>query len=119
MNSSMNTFVVDLLVDAVRRQSWYRSKANTIHAGIALVGSVLAFVATMEFANDPRWAGGLALAIQFIGVVAVKLTRNGFQVSQAAELSAAANDHGAPALPDAVWSDLVTVDTGRHRLIEG
>lgn len=110
----MNPFIVDLLVNAVREQSWYRQHANTVNAGVALLGSVLAFVATLTIAQDARWAGALALAIQLVGVVAVRLTRNGVSISQAEQLSAAAVTP-SPGLPDGVWSDLVVPPTARGR----
>lgn len=115
----MNPFIVDIVVGAVRQQSWYRKNANTIHAGVALLGSVLTFVATLAVAQDPRWAAGLAFAVQTIGVVGIKLTRNGLQESAAPMLAAAAPADPRPALADTVWSDLVEVVEGRigkHRL---
>lgn len=115
----MNPFIVDLVVGAVQKQSWYRKNANTIHAGVALLGSVLTFVATLAIAQDPTLAAGLALAVQTVGVVGVKLTRNGLQESAAPMLAAEAPAGPRPTLADTVWSDLVEVVEGRigkHRL---
>lgn len=117
----MNTFVEDMVAEAIRRQPWYQKNANTIVAGLTALSAILSFVATAGFGLPPLVAAGIPVAVNTIGVVATKLMPNGVQYSTAKKLSAT-QAASAPAVAAAGMSviaaeiERVRGYVGQHRL---
>ena len=115
----MNPFLQEVVAEAVRRQPWYQRNANTIVAGIGAVASVLSFVLTLSLGLPETVVAGIGAAIPVLTAFAVKLTRNGVQMSTAAKLEstplarASMPDDGLPVY-DGPTSAPAYV--GKHRL---
>ena len=84
----MNPFLQEVVAEAVRRQPWYQRNANTIVAGIGALASVLSFVLTLSLGLPESVVAGIGAAIPVLTAFAVKLTRNGVQMSTATKLEA-------------------------------
>ena len=98
----MNPFLQEVVAEAVRRQPWYARNANTIVAGIGALASVLSFVLTLSLGLPENVVLAIGAAIPVLTTFAVKLTRNGVQMSTAARLEstptarASMQDEGLP-----------------------
>lgn len=84
----MNTFIQDVVTQAVRNQKWYQKNANTIVAGLVLLSAILSFVLTLGLDLPPQVAAGIPVVATFIGTIVTKLTKNGVQPSTAKKLEA-------------------------------
>lgn len=82
----MNPFLQEVVAEAVRRQPWYARNANTIVAGLGAVAAVLSFVLTLSLGLPENVVLAIGAAIPVLTAFAVKLTRNGVQMSTAARL---------------------------------
>ena len=107
----MNPFLQEVVAEAVRRQPWYARNANTIVAGIGALASALSFVLTLSLGLPENVVLAIGAAIPVLTAFAVKLTRNGVQMSTLAKLEAVAPRElpvydGPTSTPDHV---------GRHR----
>ena len=86
----MNPFLQEIVVSAVKNQTWYQRNANTIVAGLVALASILSFVATLELNLPAVVAAAIPAAVTLIGTLVTKLTRNGVQMSTLAKLEAVA-----------------------------
>lgn len=82
----MNMLITEVVADALRKQKWYQKNANTIVAGITLLISALSFLVSLELGLPALVAAGIPVAVQALGTIATKLTRNGIQPSTAGKL---------------------------------
>ena len=109
----MNALLYDLVAEAVKAQPWYRKNANTIVAGLTLLGTALSFIIALELDLPPVVTLALPIAVQTVGTFATKLTVNGMQLNHVDKLAAtpaAARLTSTPFLPTA---DVVTAEIQR------
>ena len=115
----MNPFLQEVVAEAVRRQPWYQRNANTIVAGIGAVASVLSFVLTLSLGLPENVVLAIGAAIPVLTTFAVKLTRNGVQMSTATKLESTATARAS--MPDTglpVYDGPTSAPAyvGKHRL---
>lgn len=86
----MNNMILDIVVEGLRRQTFYQKNANTIHAGIGLVISLLSFLVTVPLGLPAPVVAAIPVAIQVLTTIGIKFTRNGIQPGTADALADAA-----------------------------
>ena len=129
----MNKMIESVVLEAVRRQPWFKRYSNTVVAGIGAVAAILSFVATLSLPIPEQWAGAIPAAISFLTALGIKLTVNGIAPSAARKLSPVVDEQEEPvrpasSVPDVtpsvsglpVWDQPSSIPdegyTGRHRL---
>lgn len=86
----MNNMVLDIVVEGLRRQTFYQKNANTIHAGIGLLISLLSFLVTIPMGLPTPLVAAIPVVIQTLTTIWIKFTRNGIQPGTASVLADAA-----------------------------
>lgn len=87
--------LVDVLRAKLDAQPWYRTYANTVTTLVTLAVNALWLLVSLGVDVDPTVIGGVASAIQALGVVGVKLTPNGVTRRQIDDLEAYVGRHRA------------------------
>lgn len=82
-----------ILRDRLAEQPWWRTYANTVTTVVTLGVNVLWVLISLGVDVDPTVIGAVAAAIQALGVVGVKMTKNGVTVRQIDELTEYAGRH--------------------------
>ena len=129
----MNQMIESVVLEAVRRQPWWKRYANTVVAGIGAVAAVLSFVATLNLPIPEQWAGAIPTAVAFLTALGIKLTKNGLAPSALEKINPVVDEQEEPvkpasSVPDVtpsvsglpVWDQPSSIPdegyTGRHRL---
>lgn len=89
----MNTFIQNMVVEAVKNQPWYQRNANTIVAGIGFFAALLTFVATLPLNLPDQVHAALPVVVAFLTAVAIKFTPNGVQLRTADKLERTETAH--------------------------
>ena len=92
----MNSLIENWILEAVRRQPFYKRYANTIVAAIGALAAVLSFVATLPLDIDERWSGALPAVISVLTMIGIKLTKNGIAPSAVDKVRPVADEQPAP-----------------------
>lgn len=87
------TDLTDILRDKLAEQPWYRTYANTATTLVTLGVNLVWILTSLGVDIDPTIIGGVAAAIQALGVVGVKLTPNGVTQRQIDDLDAYVGRH--------------------------
>src|SRR5699024_9826392 len=129
----MNQMIESVVLEAVRRQPWWKRYANTVVAGVGAVAAVLSFVATLNLPIPDRWDAAIPTAVAFLTALGIKLTKNGLAPSALEKLGPVMDEQEEPAKPASsgpgvtppvsgvpVWDQPTSIPdegyTGRHRL---
>ncbi|MGC5249487.1 hypothetical protein ACPXB3_21485 [Gordonia sp. DT219] len=84
-----------ILRDKLAEQPWWKKYANTVTTAITLGVNVLWVLVSLGVDIDPTIIGGVAAAIQALGVLGVKLTPNGVTERQIADIENYVGKHRA------------------------
>lgn len=129
----MNQMIESVVLEAVRRQPWWKRYANTVVAGVGAVAAVLSFVATLNLPIPDGWDAAIPTAVAFLTALGIKLTKNGLAPSALEKLGPVMDEQEEPvkpasSVPDVtpsvsglpVWDQPSSIPdegyTGRHRL---
>lgn len=116
----MNTFIQDVVAEAVRKQSFFQKNANTIVAGIGALAAILSFLVTLPLGLPEQVHAAIPALVSVLTAFAIKLTPNGVQPRTADKLEATiAAQHppisGAGMSVIAAEIERVRGYVGRHR----
>lgn len=111
----MNPFIHNIVAEAVRDQPWYKRNANTIVAGLTLLGAVLSFIVSLGLDLPTMVASALPVAVTAIGTLVTKLTRNGVQPSTEGALSGTPTARGTLPGSPVVAAEKARTYVGAHR----
>ena len=88
--------LAEVLRARLAEQPWYRRSANTVTALVTLGVNVLWVLASVGVDVDPAVIGGVAAAIQVLGVVGIRLTPNGVTERQIRDIEQYVGRHRRP-----------------------
>src|SRR5699024_6581116 len=108
----MNRMIESVVLEAVRRQTWWKRYANTVVAGIGSGSALLSFVATFSLTIPEQWAGAIPAAISFLTALGIKLTVNGIAPSALEKLGPVMDEQEEPAEPASSVPDVTPSVSG-------
>ena len=88
--------LAEVLRAQLAEQPWYRRSANTVTSIVTLGVNALWVLASVGVDVDPAVIGGVAAAIQVLGVVGIRLTPNGVTQRQIDEIEQYVGRHRRP-----------------------
>src|SRR5699024_10781827 len=108
----MNRMIDAVVMEAGRRQQWWKRDANTVVARVGALAAILSCVATLDLPIPDRWDAAIPTAVAFLTALGIKLTKNGLAPSALEKLGPVMDEQEEPAEPASSVPDVTPSVSG-------